>query len=210
MGRIISTSLPCFCSLLRLILDEYEFTEGFQFGVRTASFQVEGGWNASGKGESIWDYITHNNPNFINDGSNANIACDTYHKIAEDVQLLKDMNVDYYCFSISWPRIFSNGHTNRPNEDGIRYYTELIDELLVNGITPLVTMFPLLVELFVNNADKLFYHFGDKVKNWITFNESYKICNFSYSDGILTPGYKQKGIGDYLCSYTVLIVHGRT
>lgn len=139
---------------------------------------------------------------------------------------MKEISVDYYRFSISWSRIFPTGHTYSPNADGIRYYNELIDELLANGITPLVTMFhwdlpqalhelggwpnPVLAELFVDYADKLFEYFGDKVKNWITFNEPYQICDFSYSDGILAPAYKQKGIGGYLCSYTVLIAHGKT
>lgn len=92
-----------------------------------------------GKGESIWDRFTHTFPELIVDHSTGDVACDSYHLWREDVQILKDMGVDYYRFSLSWPRILPDGFTNRINEDGVRYYNDIINELLKNNIQPLVS-----------------------------------------------------------------------
>lgn len=179
-----------------------------------------------GKGENIWDWITHTYPNYVLDGSNADDTCLSYYKTKEDVQLLKDLGVNYYRFSISWSRLLPTGHSYSLNEDGVRYYLELIDELLDNGINPVVTMFhwdlpyplhelggwpnPLLDDYFVQYAKKLFQLFGDKVKYWITFNEPFVFCHHGYGSGVLAPGYVQDGIGSYLCGHTVLLAHAKT
>ncbi|KAK9721946.1 Glycosyl hydrolase family 1 [Popillia japonica] len=163
---------------------QQSFDANFRFGVATASYQVEGAWNEDGKGENIWDHLTHTQSDYIDDQSTGDIACDTYHKTAQDVQLLYiddqstgdiacdtyhktaqdvqllvDLGVDFYRFSISWSRIFPSGHdrfsiswsrifpsghANYTNQAGIDYYNGLINELLANGITPMVTMFQLL------------------------------------------------------------------
>ncbi|KAK9687272.1 Glycosyl hydrolase family 1 [Popillia japonica] len=201
------------------------FPENFKFGFATASYQIEGGWNASGKGPNIWDWYTHTYPTRIADLTNGDVACDSYHKIATDVQLLKNIKADFYRFSISWARIFPNGQPNNINPDGVRYYNELINLLLSNNIKPIVTMYhwdlPLglhqlggwpniaLVDYFVDYADKLFSLFGDRVKTWITFNEPSQICEFGYSRGFLAPGYTQLGIGNYMCGRTLLIAHAK-
>ncbi|XP_022915650.2 myrosinase 1-like [Onthophagus taurus] len=205
--------------------EDYVFPPNFQFGVATASYQVEGGWNASGKGENIWDVLTHNRPELIYDQSNGDIACDTYNKAITDVQLLKSLGVDFYRFSFSWSRILPVGTSNKINPDGIRYYNELIDELLKNGIKPFATMFhwdlpqplqeiggwpnPVVADLFVDYANVLFEHFGDRVKDWITFNEPAVFCGGGYEDGSKAPAYKGNGFGVYLCAHTVLRAHGK-
>ncbi|KAK9687263.1 Glycosyl hydrolase family 1 [Popillia japonica] len=203
---------------------EYVFPDNFKFGVATAAYQVEGAWNTSGKGENIWDYMTHTNPSSILDRSNGDIACDTYNKIKADVQLLKNLGVDFYRFSISWSRILPSGKTDYINPDGIRYYNELIDELLANDIKPLVTMHhfdqpqPLeqeggflnlkLADYFEDYADVLYKNFGDRVKDWTTFNEPTLVCFLGYSGEFLAPMITRKD-GGYLCGRTLLIGHAK-
>lgn len=126
------------------------FPPNFMWGAATASYQVEGGWDADGKGPSIWDTFTGTvhgapiNPGMHDRGQSGAIACDSYHKSKEDVALLKRLGLSAYRFSISWPRILPNGTLamsgGAPNAAGVAYYNELIDELIQNGIEPFVTV----------------------------------------------------------------------
>ena len=166
------------------------FPKGFLWGSATAAFQIEGGWNASGKGKSIWDELTHMLPSLYHH-QNADVACDSYHKYKEDVQILKNFGATAYRFSISWPRILPDGTKANINQDGVDYYNNLIDELKRNGIEPIVTLFhwdlPLafrsfggwmnrtMVDLFDDYARVCFETFGAKVKYWITINEPWVI-----------------------------------
>lgn len=110
----------------------------FYWGYATAATQVEGGWNTDGKGESIWDKFAHHKPTRVKDGSTPDDTCLSYFKTKEDVALLKSYRVTAYRFSLSWSRIIPLGGCEDPvNPLGIAYYSELIDELLANGITPL-------------------------------------------------------------------------
>ncbi|GJQ82456.1 hypothetical protein Trydic_g11867, partial [Trypoxylus dichotomus] len=202
------------------------FPDNFRFGVGSAAYQIEGAWNTNQKGENIWDALTHFNPEFVIDGTNGDIACDSYNKLESDVQLIKNMSVDFYRFSLSWSRLFPTGHTYKRNEDGFNYYNRLIAELKANDIEPFVTIYhwdlpqplleiggwtnPIMADYYADFADKIFLHFGDEVKNWITFNEPYQICEQGFSDGTLAPGYRQMGIGGYLCGHTVLRAHAKT
>ncbi|XP_022915768.2 myrosinase 1-like [Onthophagus taurus] len=216
------TTLLCACSCYA---QEYAFPPNFQFGVATAAYQVEGGWNSSGKGENIWDRLTHTRSELITDGSNGDIACDTYNKAIEDVQLLKSLGVDFYRFSFSWSRILPTGTANKINPDGIRYYNEMIDELLANGIKPFATMYhwdlpqPLqelggwpnsvIADLFADYANVLYENFGDRIKDWITFNEVGVFCGGGYESASMAPAYNGAGFGVYLCGHTVLRAHGK-
>ncbi|XP_063530691.1 myrosinase 1-like, partial [Cydia strobilella] len=200
------------------------FPDGFKFGTATASYQIEGGWNASDKGESIWDRFVHSRPEAIGDRSNGDVACDSYHKWRDDIQLLEDLNVDFYRFSISWPRVLPTGFPNRVSEDGARYYGDLIDGLLGNGIEPVVTLYhwdlpqplqdlggwtnPLISEWFADYARVIYDLYGDRVNTWVTFNEPTAICDIGYNDA-LAPGLESEGRGSYLCTKHVLLAHAK-
>ncbi|KAM1154372.1 hypothetical protein ACFX19_037370 [Malus domestica] len=179
---------------------------GFLLGAGTSSYQVEGAWNQSGRGPSIWDNYTHQYPERIIDRNNGDIAIDQYHRFQEDVDLIKNIGMDSYRFSISWSRLLPNGKLcGGVNMEGIKYYNNLIDELLHNGITPFVTLFhwdipqalvdeyggllsPRIVDHFKDYADLCFMHFGDRVKLWLTLNEPYSISYYGYAIGTHAPG----------------------
>lgn len=114
---------------------------------------------------------------------------------------------------------------NKINEDGIRYYNNVINELLTNNIKPMVTLYHwdlpqslqeiggwpniVLAEIFEDYARIVFKYFGDRVKTWITFNEPPEICHTGYGVGSGAPSYNSNGIGDYMCGRTLLIAHAK-
>ncbi|XP_075977475.1 myrosinase 1-like [Anticarsia gemmatalis] len=199
------------------------FPEEFMFGVATASYQIEGAWNVSGKGESIWDRYTHEHPDRVFDHKNGDVADGSYYKYKDDVALMKQLGVGFYRFSMSWPRILPTGLSNEINEDGIRYYTELIEELRANRIIPMVTMYhwdlpqtlqdlggwtnPVMADYFLDYAKVLLDNFADKVPIWITFNEPLSFCHDGYG-GEDAPGGRASGFEDYMCGHNVLRAHG--
>ncbi|XP_049837156.1 myrosinase 1-like [Schistocerca gregaria] len=202
-----------------------DFPEDFMFGVATAAYQIEGAWNVSGKRESIWDDFTHEHPDWIADGSNGDVACDSYHKLDDDLQMLQDLGVDFYRFSFAWSRILPEGHTDQINQDGISYYNKLIDGLIEAGIQPVATMYhwdlpsPLqdlggwpnnfTADFFVQYARVLFENFGDRVKWWITFNEPKEVTR-GYGENDKAPRINTHGVGEYLSAHTILLAHART
>ncbi|KAF6215547.1 hypothetical protein GE061_010303 [Apolygus lucorum] len=200
------------------------FPKGFMFGASTAAYQVEGGWNADGKGMSIWDNITHVHPDFIRTYQNGDVADDSYHLYKEDVKALKAVGMQLYRFSISWPRILPNGRINQINQPGLDYYMNLIDELLANDITPIVALYhwdlpqalediggwlnPDIAQYFEEYADLIFKTYGDKVKWWITINEAWSVIN-GYGSFAWAPALNLHGTGDYLAGHNLLRAHGK-
>lgn len=203
-----------------------KFPEGFTFGVATASHQIEGAWNVNGKSENVWDRLSHTRPEMIADLTNGDIACDSYNRYEEDVQELVALGVDFYRFSLSWARILPTGRADYINPDGIRYYNALLDLLAQNNIEPLVTLFhwdlpqtlqdlggwanPKMIDYFRDYSDICFREFGDKIKSWITFNEPYEICEDAYGDEKKAPAVDSHGVGNYLCSDTLLKAHAES
>ncbi|XP_050896284.1 cyanogenic beta-glucosidase isoform X1 [Lathyrus oleraceus] len=182
------------------------FPKDFVFGTSSSAFQYEGAAREDGKGPSIWDTFTHTNPEKIRDGSNGDVAADSYHRYKEDIGIMKDMNMDAYRFSISWSRVLPKGKlSGGVNQEGINYYNNLINELLANGLQPYVTIFhwdvpqaledeygsflsPRLVDDFKDYAELCFKEFGDRVKHWITLNEPWSVSMKAYGIGIFAPG----------------------
>ncbi|CAN1238031.1 Putative beta-glucosidase 41 [Linum grandiflorum] len=189
-------------------LSRAHFPDGFIFGTASSAYQFEGAATEGNKGASIWDTFTRK-PGRILDFSNADVAVDQYHRFQDDIGLMKDLGMDAYRFSISWTRIFpkmiATDGTGKLNPEGITYYNELIDGLLEKGIQPYVTLYHWdlpqmlqdkyggwldknIIEDFEHYANTCFKEFGDRVKNWITFNEPRSFTIQSYDFGIQAPG----------------------
>ncbi|CAG9858422.1 unnamed protein product [Phyllotreta striolata] len=206
------------------IINNKRFPSDFIFSVGTSAYQIEGGWNEDGKSPSIWDTTVHSNPAFIEDSSNGDIACDSYHKIEEDVAIIKELGVTHYRFSIAWTRILPNG-IGEVNEAGVAHYKKLIKELKNNGISPFVTIFhwdipqvlqdmggilnSSFVSWYSDYARECFNRFGDDVGYWITFNEPQQICTGGYGSGVFAPAVKSEGLLEYLCAYQVVKAHAK-
>ncbi|KAK3421847.1 hypothetical protein EUGRSUZ_G02458 [Eucalyptus grandis] len=179
------------------------FPKGFVFGTASSAFQYEGAVKEDGRGPSVWDTFSHQFGKVI-DLSNADVAVDQYHRFNEDIQLMKDMGMDAYRFSISWSRIFPNG-SGQINQAGVDHYNNLINALLAKGIEPYVTLFhwdlpqaledkyngwldPQIIKDFATYAETCFQKFGDRVKHWVTFNEPHTLAIQGYDVGLQAPG----------------------
>ncbi|XP_060807036.1 myrosinase 1 [Amyelois transitella] len=197
------------------------FKDDFLFGTASAAYQVEGGWDADGKSESIWDRYVHSRPEITPDGD---MACDSYQHISRDVQMLRELGVDFYRFSIAWTRVLPTGFSNKINKKGLQYYNDLIDELIKYNIMPMVTLYhfdlpqslqdlggwanPLSINWFEDYARIIYDNFANKVPYFITINQPNSVCIDGYS-GSFAPGINSKGIGDYLCVKNVMLAHAR-
>lgn len=196
------------------------FPKEFVWGAATASYQIEGAWNEDGKGLSIWDEFSHT-PGKVRNGDTGDVACDHYHRYKEDVALMKQLGLKGYRFSISWPRVLPNG-TGQVNEAGIQFYSNLVDELLANGIEPYATLYhwdlplclqekggwsnPEIREWFAEYVALIADRLGDRIKHFFTFNEISVfikgIINGAHAPGILsTPDYYVKAYHNILCSH---------
>ncbi|MBZ3890104.1 Lactase-phlorizin hydrolase [Sciurus carolinensis] len=198
-----------------------QFPEGFIWSTSSAAYQIEGAWRADGKGLNIWDTFSHT-PMKIENDDNGDVACDSYHKIAEDVVALQNLGVSHYRFSISWTRILPDGTTKYINEAGLNYYVRLIDALLAANIKPQVTLYhwdlpqalqdvggwenETIVQRFKEYADVIFQRLGDKVKFWITLNEPYVIAYQGYGNGIGAPGISSD-TAPYIAGHNLIKSH---
>ncbi|XP_076452482.1 lactase/phlorizin hydrolase-like [Babylonia areolata] len=197
------------------------FPKDFAFGVATSAYQIEGAWEQDGKGKSIWDVFAHQDGH-TQDNANGDKAADSYNKWREDVQLLVELGVTHYRFSIAWSRLMPDGTKGRLEERGVRHYSQLIDELLRHHITPVITLYhwdlpqklqerggwlnPDIIGYFRDYADLCFGRFGDRVKHWITFNEPFIVGWEGYETGAMAPGVRQEN-GTYLVISNILRSH---
>ena len=172
-----------------------EFPKKFLWGSASAAYQVEGAWDEDGKGESIWDrYVKIPGKTFKE--STGEVAVGHYHRYKEDVALMAEAGLKAYRFSVSWSRILPTG-SGDINEAGLKFYENLIDELLRHNIEPILTLYhwdlPLalqdkyggwedrqIIEDFVNYAEILFKHFNGKVKYWVSLNEQNVFISHGY------------------------------
>lgn len=195
----------------------------FIWGAATSAYQIEGAALKDGKGPSIWDGYCQI-PGKIRHGDSGAEACDHYHRFNEDVALLKQLGVDSYRFSISWPRVMPMGR-GQINKPGIAFYHKLIDALLEAGIEPMVTLYhwdmPLALQidyggllspsfpaLFEDYADLCFREFGGKVKRWITINEPWVISVLANGTGVDNPATVSPE-GTYVYGRHLLLGHAR-
>jgi beta-glucosidase len=198
-----------------------KFPAGFIWGAATASYQIEGAWNEDGKGESIWDRFSQT-PGKIQDGSTGNIACGHYHRWPDDIALMTDLGLQAYRFSVSWPRILPEGR-GRVNPKGLDFYSRLVDGLLEAGILPFVTLYHWdlpqtlqdqggwpersTAEAFVEYADIVTEHLGDRVNHWITHNEPWCVSFLSHQIGEHAPGWQDTAAA-IRAAHHVLLSHG--
>ncbi|NTW97704.1 MAG: beta-glucosidase [Oscillochloris sp.] len=182
--------------------DELRFPPGFLWGAATAAYQIEGGRDEDGKGESIWDRFVRR-PGVIVDGTTGDVACDHYHRYAEDVEHMARMGLGSYRFSIAWSRIFPSGG-GKPNQAGLDFYRRLVESLREKGIVPMATLYhwdlPQALEdrggwvnrdtalRFAEYASTMFHALGDTVPLWATHNEPFIQAFYGYGNGGHAPG----------------------
>lgn len=198
------------------------FPKGFLFGTATSAYQVEGMAHKDGRGPSIWDVFIKK-PGIVANNGTGEVSVDQYHRYKEDIDLMASLNFDAYRFSISWSRIFPNG-TGQVNWKGVAYYNRLINYLLEKGITPYANLYhydlPLALEErkdFADYAEFCFKTFGDRVKNWMTFNEPRVVAALGYDNGFFAPGRCSKEYGNctagnsgtepYIVAHNLILSH---
>ena len=195
---------------------------GFRFGTSTASYQIEGAATEDGKGPSIWDTFAAQ-PGRIDDGSTGEVACDHYHRYAEDIALMKGLGAGGYRFSFSWPRIQPTG-SGPANERGLGFYDRLIDCLLEAGIQPMATLYHwdlpqaleddggwlnrATIDRFADFAAIVGERFVDRVEHWVPINEPNVHTMLGYGNGTHAPG-KELWFDALPVGHHLLLGHGR-
>lgn len=209
------------------------FPKNFIFGTATSAYQVEGMADKGGRGPSIWDEFIKT-PGIVQNDATGEVSVDQYHRYKEDIDIMKKLGFDAYRFSISWSRIFPNG-TGKVNKEGVAYYNRLIDYMVKQGITPYANLYhydmPLALEKkyggwlnkqvvkdFADYAEFCFKTYGDRVKDWMSFNEPRVVAALGYDNGFFAPGRCSKGYGNctagnsatepYIVAHNLILAHG--
>ncbi|MGH7446427.1 MAG: GH1 family beta-glucosidase [Longimicrobiales bacterium] len=196
------------------------FPAGFLWGAATSAYQIEGSPLADGAGPSNWHRFSHT-PGRTRDGDTGDIACDHYRRWRDDVRLMRELGLNAYRFSISWSRILPEG-TGRVNSRGLAFYDRLVDELLGNGISPMVTLFHWdlpaaledrggwlvrdIAEWFADYARVVFAALGDRVPLWATLNEPWVVMDAGYAHDVHPPG-ERNWEGVPVVSHNLLRAH---
>eukprot|EP00924_Labyrinthula_sp_SR-Ha-C_P004464 snap_masked-scaffold_1-processed-gene-1.17-mRNA-1 protein AED:0.16 eAED:0.16 QI:0/-1/0/1/-1/1/1/0/1031 len=202
-----------------------QYPKDFLWGTATSAYQIEGAWDSDGKGPSIWDEFVRVEGNVVN-GDTGDVACDHYNRYVEDVQLMVDLGIKAYRFSVAWTRIVPSGLAGGDvNQAGLDFYSNLVDELLANDIVPFVTLYhwDLPAQLynetggmlddsfsqhFAYYADIVFDALSDRVKHWITFNEPWVISWLGYVSGEHAPGRTgAPNVEPYVVGHNILLAH---
>lgn len=199
------------------------FSKDFIWGVAAAAHQVEGAYNEDGKGLSIWDVFAGQN-NTTRYGETGKIACDHYHKMKEDVALMKELGIPAYRFSVAWTRVLPEG-TGKVNEKGLQFYSDLVDELLKNGIEPIVTLYHWdlpyalhkkgawlndeIAEWFLEYTKVVVDALSDRVKYWVTINEPQCVIGCGYYLGGHAPFQHAQSSDLLVMGKNLLLSHGK-
>jgi beta-glucosidase len=198
------------------------FPAEFVWGAATAAYQTEGAAAEDGRGESIWDRFTAL-PGRIANGETGRVACDSYHRYAEDVRLMRELGLGAYRFSVAWPRVVPEGR-GPVNAAGLDFYDRLVDELLASGIEPFATLYHWdlpqaledrggwpsrdTVDAFAEYVEAVVARLGDRVSHWITQNEPWVIAWLGYGRGEHAPG-RRSDRDALAAAHHVLLSHGR-
>jgi beta-glucosidase len=183
-------------------LRKSDFGNDFKWGTATSAYQIEGAWDADGKGPSIWDTFSQK-PKNIKDGTNGNVSCDFYNRYPQDLRLLKELGFSVFRFSLSWSRLFPSG-LGQPNQAGFDFYNRVIDTCLELGIQPWITLYHWdlpqaledqggwlnrdIVSWFSNYTTHCAKAFGDRVKHWMIINEPLAYTLAGYGGSYHAPG----------------------
>jgi beta-glucosidase len=199
-----------------------KFPQKFIFGAATASYQIEGAVKEDGRGESIWDRFSHTPGKSLN-GDTGDVACDSYHRIDQDIAAMKELGLSAYRFSIAWPRIIPDGE-GPVNQKGLDWYARFVDKLLEAKITPFATMYHWdlpqaledkyggwrsrkTVEAFARYAEVLATNLRS-IRNWMTFNEMLCVETHGYKIGVHAPGAKEPPAVINQIHHHLLLAHG--
>jgi beta-glucosidase len=197
------------------------FPAGFQFGVASSAYQIEGAVTEDGRGLSIWDRFSHELGRTAN-GETGDVACDHYHRLDDDLDLMQALGVEAYRFSVSWPRVLPDG-TGPVNEAGLAFYERLVDGLLARGIRPALTLYhwdlplalhqrggwttPAMAGWFADYAAVVAGRLGDRVATWVTLNEPQVFTFTGYARGRHAPG-ETNWQAALQASANALVAHG--
>ena len=198
------------------------FNKDFLWGAATAAHQIEGAYLEAGKSLNVWDALV--NKDRVKHNENGRIACDHYHRFREDVAIMKEIGLNSYRFSISWARIIPD-KSGRVNEKGIKFYTDLIEELRRAGIEPLVTLYhwdmpmwayelggwknPEIISCFAEYVKVIVCALSDKVRYWITFNEPQCFVGLGHVVGVHAPFESVTDHEVSVITKNVMLSHGK-
>lgn len=212
-----SASTPAIASSTNSLL----FPASFTWGVATSSFQIEGASEDDGKGLSIWDVYCRQE-GAVADQSDGRVACDHYNRWFEDIELLAELNIESYRFSISWPRVVPDA-SGAINHVGLDFYDRLVDGLLSKGITPAPTLYHWDLPQWLGERDgwlsrdtayafgdyteAVVARLGDRVPMWMTLNEPFCSAHLGYAKGEHAPGLSNQ-LDAFDASHHLMLAHG--
>ncbi|WP_269522394.1 GH1 family beta-glucosidase [Coraliomargarita parva] len=198
------------------------FPKNFVWGAAAAAYQIEGAWNADGKGPSVWDKFTEQ-ADKVWEGNHGRTACDHYNRYTEDVAHMKTIGLHAYRLSVSWPRVLPKGR-GAVNQKGLDFYDRLVDKLLEASIAPWVTLFhwdfPYALELkggwlaedspkwFSDYAKVVVDKLSDRVSNWMTLNEPQCFIGLGHGNGTHAPGLPLELEKQLQAGHNALLAHG--
>lgn len=198
------------------------FPEGFLWGAATAAYQVEGAVREDGRGPSIWDVFAHT-PGKVKHGDTGDIACDQYHRLERDLDLLVELGIPAYRFSVAWPRVQPTGR-GAVNQPGLDYYDRLVDALLARDITPMLTLYHWdlpqalqetggwtsrdTTDSFADYAAIVYRALGDRVPFWTTLNEPWCSAFVGHLEGRHAPGWRDEAAA-LAATHHLLLAHGK-
>ena len=204
-------------------MSDETFPPGFVWGVATSAYQIEGAVAEGGRGPSIWDTFSHT-PGAVDNDDTGDVACDHYHRWREDLDLMAELGIASYRFSVAWPRVMPDGRT--VNQEGLDFYRRLVDGLLDRGIRPLMTLYhwdlPQSLDVgdaggwlsrevpdrFVDFALVMGKELGDRVPAITTLNEPWCSAYLGYASGEHAPGRTEDALA-FRAAHHLNLAHGR-